>query len=75
MQLHDGSKRELWCTFGPQQIDINVFTPQGARPSLHCPPLQNDHEPAGHPLFVSDLYRSLRSTHLTVLAGIPIRSR
>lgn len=29
VELKDGSERELWCTFGPQQIDINVNTPQG----------------------------------------------
>ena len=36
VQLHDGSKRELWCTFGPQQIDINVCSPQGV-PALPIP--------------------------------------
>lgn len=28
--FNDGTKRELWCTFGPQQIDIDVMSPQGA---------------------------------------------
>lgn len=28
--LKDGSKRELWCTFGPEQIDININSPKGA---------------------------------------------
>ena len=27
--LKDGSKRKLWCTFGPQQIDINAFSKSG----------------------------------------------
>jgi len=29
VQLADGSTRRLWCTFGPQQIDINPFSEQG----------------------------------------------
>jgi len=28
--LEDGSKRQLWCTFGPQQIDLDPFSPSGA---------------------------------------------
>ena len=27
--LKDGSKRTVWCTFGPQQIDIDVSSPSG----------------------------------------------
>ena len=27
--LKDGSKRNVWCTFGPQQIDIDVASPSG----------------------------------------------
>ena len=27
--LADGSTRRLWCTFGPQQIDINPFSEPG----------------------------------------------
>ena len=27
--LKDGSKRNVWCTFGPQQIDIDVSSPSG----------------------------------------------
>ena len=30
--LHDGSTRRLWCTFGPQQIDIDPFSKPGAPP-------------------------------------------
>ena len=29
VQLEDGSTRRLWCTFGPQQIDINPFSEPG----------------------------------------------
>ncbi|KAK9815406.1 hypothetical protein WJX72_003171 [[Myrmecia] bisecta] len=27
--LNDGTKKKLWCTFGPQQIDINPFSQKG----------------------------------------------
>ncbi|CAL5229827.1 g13231 [Coccomyxa viridis] len=29
--LKDGSKRNVWCTFGPQQIDIDVASPSGRK--------------------------------------------
>ncbi|EIE21097.1 sucrose phosphorylase [Coccomyxa subellipsoidea C-169] len=29
--LKDGSKRELWCTFGPEQIDIDIDSPSGRK--------------------------------------------
>ena len=40
--LKDGSKRELWCTFGPEQIDIDVCSPTGKtyRHNLIRTPLQ-----------------------------------
>lgn len=28
--MADGSTRRVWCTFGPQQIDINPFSAPGA---------------------------------------------
>jgi len=30
--LQDGSKRQLWCTFGPQQIDLDPFSSSGYPP-------------------------------------------
>ena len=27
--LKSGEKRKLWCTFGPEQIDINPFSEPG----------------------------------------------
>lgn len=27
--MGDGSTRRVWCTFGPQQIDINPFSAPG----------------------------------------------
>lgn len=36
VEMKDGSKKKLWCTFGPQQIDINPFTKPG-KPSLVRP--------------------------------------
>lgn len=48
--LKDGSKRNVWCTFGPQQIDIDINSRSGhpstrlwqyactsALPRLTCP--------------------------------------
>ena len=32
--LKDGSKRTVWCTFGPQQIDIDVSSPSGQHPEI-----------------------------------------
>jgi len=29
--LQDGSKRQLWCTFGPQQIDLDPFSSSGSK--------------------------------------------
>lgn len=29
VDMKDGSKKRLWCTFGPQQIDINPFSKSG----------------------------------------------
>lgn len=31
VEMKDGSKKKLWCTFGPQQIDINPFTKPGMK--------------------------------------------
>ena len=31
-EMGDGSKRRLWCTFGPQQIDIDPFSVPGEGP-------------------------------------------
>lgn len=31
--LNDGSERELWCTFGPEQIDLDIASPSG----IPCP--------------------------------------
>ena len=32
--LKDGSERELWCTFGPEQIDLDIASPSGKPSSL-----------------------------------------
>lgn len=29
VEMGDGSKKKLWCTFGPQQIDIDPFSKPG----------------------------------------------
>jgi hypothetical protein len=29
VQLKDGTKREVWCTFGPEQIDIDINSAAG----------------------------------------------
>lgn len=29
VELKDGTRRRLWCTFGTQQIDIDPFSPSG----------------------------------------------
>lgn len=29
VEMKDGSKKKLWCTFGPQQIDIDPFSKPG----------------------------------------------
>ncbi|CAL8469192.1 g8733 [Coccomyxa elongata] len=29
--LKDGSERELWCTFGPEQIDLDIASPSGRK--------------------------------------------
>lgn len=31
VDMKDGSKKRLWCTFGPQQIDINPFSKSGTQ--------------------------------------------
>ena len=31
VDMKDGSKKRLWCTFGPQQIDIDPFSKSGVR--------------------------------------------
>ena len=36
VQLADGSTRRLWCTFGPQQIDINPFSEPGPSHAASC---------------------------------------
>ena len=73
--LKDGSHRELWCTFGPQQIDINIASPSGrwfcshactaARPS---PP--RDREPAPH---LSQLRAPAACEWHACFSGIPLR--
>lgn len=30
VEMGDGSKKKLWCTFGPQQIDIDPFSKPGS---------------------------------------------
>ena len=32
VELQDGTKRKLWCTFGTQQIDLDPFSPSGQSP-------------------------------------------
>lgn len=34
VDMKDGSKKKLWCTFGAQQIDIDPFSKPGT-PALH----------------------------------------
>ena len=34
--LEDGTKRRLWCTFGPQQIDLNPFSKSGTSQCHNC---------------------------------------
>jgi len=38
VDMKDGSKKKLWCTFGAQQIDIDPFSKPGT-PALPCPAL------------------------------------
>ncbi len=38
VQMADGSTRYLWCTFGPQQIDIDPFSEPGSL-AIVCPPV------------------------------------
>ena len=38
VDMKDGSKKKLWCTFGAQQIDIDPFSKPGT-PPLPCPAL------------------------------------
>lgn len=33
VKLNNGDTARVWCTFGPQQIDINPFSEFGAAPS------------------------------------------
>ncbi len=35
VDMKDGSKKKLWCTFGAQQIDIDPFSKPGT-PALPC---------------------------------------
>lgn len=34
VEMKDGSKKKLWCTFGPQQIDIDPFSKPGRQKLL-----------------------------------------
>lgn len=38
--MGDGSKKKLWCTFGPQQIDINPFSKPGKPSQVQASPAQ-----------------------------------
>ncbi len=40
VDMKDGSKKKLWCTFGAQQIDIDPFSKPGT-PALPCPALHH----------------------------------
>ncbi len=50
VNMHDGSTRRLWCTFGPQQIDIDPFSKPGVSPppSLELKFLGATAKPAEH---------------------------
>lgn len=45
VDMKDGSKKKLWCTFGAQQIDIDPFSKPGT-PPLPCPALPCQFRPA-----------------------------
>lgn len=40
VELGSGKQHKIWCTFGPQQIDLDVYSVTGMlmRPPSACPP-------------------------------------